>query len=249
MEEGEAAMFWIEAPAWAGDLVEERALVAAMRPSRVATRVPLLPASAYDRAAKGEVVTGVAPGAGGSLGTGWALAIVDRRVEDLWVALNTEEAHVGRFDLVVSEVIAGDPHATGRRVWQVVDLPAWFADRWLCVDEAFGAAVYTKSEGRMWEIAWTDATRVENLGGRVPPGGAVPVAATSGGWLLVPLADGRTLVEVHGSTDPGGNIPASATTGFAATALAGAIRDLGALARELVPRSRRGYRRPDGSSL
>ena len=242
-------MFWFDSAAVAGDLEAERALVAEFRPFRVATGVPVLSASVYARAAGGEVVTGTTAPGGGGLGTGWALAVVDRRVEDLWFALNTEEAHVGRFDLLQSEVIRGDPRASGRRVWQVVDLPAMFSDRWLCVDETFGADGYTRSGGKLWEIAWRDATRPENLGGRTPPSGTTPVASTAGGWLLVPLADGRTLVQVHGATDPGGSVPASVATSFASSALASSIRDLAALARELAPRSRRGYHRPEGSPL
>lgn len=242
-------MFWFAPPALADDVRDAGALIESLHDARVARGAPRLPTSVYERASKGEIVTGTAAPSGGGVGTGWAVAVVDRPADELWVALNSEETHVGRFDLVVSEVVAGDARGSGRRVWQVVDLPAWFADRWLVVDETFGGEVYRRSAGRLWEIGWTDATKPENLGGRTPPGGAVPVGSTRGGWLLAALPDGRTLVQVHSATDPGGSVPASAATSFAASALADSVRDLVDVARGLIGRSRRGYRRPDGSAL
>lgn len=235
----------------AGVLDDVQALAAA-RAHRLAQRAPAVSDDVYRRAERGEIVTGVTYVDGQAAGKGWAVGVSDLPVEDLWRAVNAEDRYVGRFGgLTASAVIAGPPHGAPRTLFQAIDLPM-VSDRWWVVSEAFGAAAYTASGGRLWECAWTDATHRTSLAGT--PHGAiaasgVPVGFSEGAWLLVPLSDGRTLMEFYTWTDPGGAVPAGLATRFASGTMIEAFADLEAVARELAGQPSRGYTRPDGAPM
>lgn len=238
--------------ALAASVPDQVLAVAAFRSKRIAKDAPVVPASAYETAATGKIATGVEYADGVAAGKGWAVAVSDVRVESLWMAMNAEDQYVGRFNgLNASAVLSGTAHGSPRVLFQSLDLPI-VSDRWWVSLEQFNAPLYTQSDGRVWECAWTDATDPARVAG-TPwadfAAAGVPVAWSKGAWLLIPLEDGRTLIEYFVWTDPGGKLPAGAATRFASGALDRSVRDLEAFARVLADGPRAGFVRPDGLPL
>jgi hypothetical protein len=236
----------------AASVPDQIAAVSAFRAKRIAKDAPAVPVSAYETAASGKVATGVTYEEGVAAGKGWAVAVSDVPIEALWMAMNAEDQYVGRFDgLTASVVLSGSPHGSPRVLFQSIDLPV-VSDRWWVSLEQFNGALYTASAGQVWECAWTDATDPARLSGTAwadVAASGVPVAWSKGAWLLVPLEDGRTVIEYFVWTDPGGRLPAAAATRFAAGALDRTVRDLESLARDLAAGPRTGFVRPDGRPL
>lgn len=228
------------------DVVEATSTHRAQRLSRSA---PVIPTTAYERAAAGEVVSGVVFEEGQSVGKGWGVAVWEVPVEAAWMALNDEMSYPTRCSSPdASLVVRGAPTASGRLLFERVDLPV-VGGRWWIVDTRHNAALYQSSGGLLWEQAWTDATDPANLGAaRDLTRRASPVEWTEGAWLLIDLG-GATLAEYHTWSDPGGALPAGAASRFAGGAVEDLLEEVGALAEAHARGSREGFVRPDGSPL
>jgi hypothetical protein len=240
-------MHWLVAMAVAG-VGDEVEATRALRQMRMARAVAEPRRDAYDAATR-RPVAGIEAVAG-STAKAWGVLVVDLPVEAVWMAINDEARMAGRLPVSMSTVIGGQARKAPRRVFEYMPLPI-VSDRWWVVDVAHNAALYEASGGRLWEASWSDATAGASL-----PSGAVgeaaadghPVDWTYGGWLLVALADGRTVVEYYSWSDPGGAIPAGASR-FAGGAVRQTLTAIAALAAENVGRDRSGFVRPDGRPL
>ena len=235
----------------AASVAEQVAALADRRSERLATDAPAPAASVYDKADRGDIVTGVTYVDGIPAGKGWAVAVLDRPVEQLWAAVLAEDRYAGRFGLSTSVILDGDVTSV-RHVFQVVDLPMIVSDRWCIGAERANGKLYSDSNHKLWELAWDDATQRSRLDGTSygdEADAAVPVAWSKGAWLLLPLDDGRTVVEYFSWSDPGGSLPAGAASRFASGAMSSAMKDLDALAGELSGARDSSWVRPDGSSL
>ena len=220
------------------------------RALRGSSEAPEFEASVYDKALSGDRPTGVEWVEGVAAGKGWGVAVLAAPVESVWMALNMEETYPTRFDSPdASLVVSGSPHASGRRLFERLDLPV-VTDRWWMVDTYHNAKLYQASAGRLWEQYWEDASRPDALGAAAPLAeGAMPAAWTRGAWLLLSLPDGRTLAEYFVWTDPGGSLPARAGSRFAASSVRNFIKDIEEFAVDLAGSSRTGFLRPDGTPL
>jgi hypothetical protein len=236
---------------FAATIPEQVAALAAYRSERLAKDAPAISTKVYERVAAGEIVTGVEMVDGVAAGKGWAVGIMDLHVERVWVALHSEDKQAGWFGLSESAVVEGDPRLSGRLVFQVMPLPI-IADRWWIVREVANAGLYAHSGGKLWELAWTDATDASHLVNTpyaAIAADATPIGWTKGGWLLIPLEDGRTLAETYVWTDVGGSVPAGPASRFAGGALDKQISDTAKLAVTLADVPTKGFVRPDGTPL
>jgi len=219
--------------ALAGEVAEEVQALAPLRALRMAADPPAIPAAAYDRAAEGRRIVGVEYVDGVAAGKGWGVAVYDLPIEDVWRAVNDEGVHDDWLRVEVSEIVDGQAFGEGRAVFQYLPLPV-VRDRWWAVRVRSNDGLRRASGGRMLEKVMEDATDAALVSGtpleaRVERGQAV--AWTRGSWLLIGLADGRTVAEYFVWTDPGGMIPARPASRFARGAIRDTLDAMEALAR------------------
>lgn len=190
----------------------------ALRAQRLFKSAPAIPASAYERAAAGEVVSGVVS-TSGKIPMTWAVGILDVGIDDLWAALNDETRHPGITPLSYAAVLKGRACADDRWAMMVMPIPV-LDDRWMINHNRFNAAVAGASGGRVRELTWEAAPDPAAFAlpeeARPLVEDAVYVKVNRGAWWLVALDDGRTLAEYASATDPGGAVPAGPATSFAA---------------------------------
>ena len=191
---------------------------AALRAQRLYRDAPAIPASAYARAAQGEVVSGVVS-TPGHPPKSWAVGVIDVGIDDLWAALNDETHHVGITPLSYAAVLRGRPCADDRYAMMVLPVPV-LSDRWMINHNRYNQAVASASGGAVRELTWQAAP---DPGAFTLPEAAQPLVAdavyvsvNSGAWWLISLDEGHTLAEYASATDPGGSVPAGPATSFAA---------------------------------
>ncbi len=223
--------------------------VMAHRDARMANGAPIVPQSAYEDALAGERVARISRVVGVGAAKAWGVAVVDAPVETVWMVVNDESALGEHLPVSTAQVVDGTSGTAPRRVFEYLPLPI-ISDRWWMSDVSHNGQLYTATEGRAWEQVWTDATGepVPNDLAATAEGG-IPVAWTTGSWLLISLPSGKTLVEYYVWTDPGGSLPAGPATRFAS----GAVKDTLKAVQNLTPSagswSRDRYVRPDGTPL
>ncbi|MBW1879644.1 MAG: hypothetical protein JRJ84_14880 [Deltaproteobacteria bacterium] len=220
-------------PALAGEVADEVLALAPLRAHRMAVDPPSIPVAAYDRAAEGKRVAGVQFVEGVAAGQGWGVAVYDLPIEAVWWAVNSEDVHEDWLRVEVSQVVDGEAYRDGRAVFQYLPLPV-VKDRWWVVRVQNNEDIRRASGGRMFEKVMEDATDPALIAGtplaqRVERGRAV--AWTRGSWLLIGLADGRTVAEYFVWSDPGGMIPARPASRFARGAIRDTLDAMGSLAR------------------
>ena len=117
------------------------------------------------------------------------------------------------------------PCGPERTTFQYLDVSV-LTDRWWVVEQRANTALQARSGGRVRELVWRaadDADAILTASAREWTAKAVQVTRTEGGWFLVDLGDGRTLVEYVVASDPGGAIPAGVANRFAASGIAGTL--------------------------
>ena len=224
--------------------------LASSRDLRLGDGAPTISESVRRRALAGETVSGLERAAGVKAAKVWAVTVWDVDVTSAWMAVNDNNGYVGRVgSLRASRVISGGEHASGRTIFQMMDVPI-VADRWWVVQHQHNAALYDATHGDAWEIAWKGVPEVilgpenEELARK-----GTQVAWTEGAWLFVPLDGDRTYVEYYAWSDPGGSIPAGMASRMAGGAVSALLDDVESFAQEKSGQSRRGYVRPDHSAL
>lgn len=184
---------------------------------------------------------------------GLAVTVVPVSRAALWKAVNDEDGYAEHLGLAHSRVIGGTPRSPERLLLQSfrrLGVGRWWVDRvWM------SSGLYRETEGRIWELVWTDAfDRVETT---EPPVSEVaadlpPVQWTRGAWAFAELAPGCTLIDYFLWSDPGGMLST-----FQGLGIKGSIRDsvegLVRYAREVVPTldpdDGPPFVRPDGTEL
>ena len=186
---------------------------------------------------------------GVSAAKAWGAIRIQAPVEAVWQVLNDESRLAGKLPVSHAAVLSGDRHGD-RRVFEYLPLPI-VSDRWWVVDVRHNGALYEASAGRVWEMAWQDAPSEELARTPFAPiaAGGVEAAWTRGSWLLVDLGRHGTWVEYTTWSDPGGSLPAGPATSFASGAVKSTLEAVAELADAAREESRRGYTRPDGTSL
>jgi hypothetical protein len=181
---------------------------------------------------------------------GFAVAVVDLPVADLWRAVNDEDHH-GGYLVDRSAVLAGTPRGSSRILAQA--LSRWGVGRYWVDRVEPSADLYRSSGGAVWELTFEDDfaavggddPRLREIAGDLPP-----VRSTRGAWALVPLGERCTLIDYFVRSDPGGTL-----AGFQSLVIRRALHDavegLLRMAREHVREPHPGWTfyRPDGQPL
>jgi hypothetical protein len=179
--------------------------------------------------------------------------VVALPLAELWMAVNDEDHFDldGRYLPVrVSEVIGGQPRGSERSLFQTFE--RWGVGRWWVSRVRMNEQLFRESEGRLWELYWSD--EMEEVDSGSPPIASVaermrPIEASEGSWLLVPLAADCTLIEYYTFSEPGGVVGLGQTL-LARKGVLLTLQGILDLAREHVAEhDPREFVAPDGASL
>jgi hypothetical protein len=232
-------------------IVEEVAALNAHRSLRGPDNAPPISAQVYEKALSGPM-SGIQAVEGVNAAQAWGVAVFNLPIEQVWQGLISENEHAGTAAPVsVSKLVGGKPYMDGRLLFQFMPLPL-VSDRWWVVRLKHNKQLYEASQGKMWEVHWTDENKTDHLKGtplEATAADGMPVAWTKGAWLLIQLSDQRTLVEYYAWSDPGGRLPAGPASRFAGGAVKDTLRSMEAFCATMKNRSRAAYVRPDGSPL
>lgn len=212
---------------------------------------PKIPAAARLKAAAGETVAGVTLPEGYVTAQGWGVAIWDAPVEAVWKAINNEDQASDYLVPAYSGTVDGTNHHSGRATFQYIEAPM-VTDRWWVTRWTFNEDLYAASGGQVWEASFVDdldATRMEGTEFEALLDDAMPIAWAKGGYLIIPLSDGRTWVEYFSWSDPGGNVPAGLFSKFADKEVLSMFEAVAERAEYHETAGATGYVRPDGSEL
>lgn len=206
-----------------GEVAARLDAVDALRSQRLAEHAPDLPDSAWQRAAAGEVVTGVRSVTGHKAKIGWGVAVMETSIEQLWAGLNDELRHTELLGLGHIEIVQGSPCADKRHVMMLLPLPI-VSDRWWVIENRYNTPLAEQTGGRVRELSWTGlsdpSAAALSAEAKEKVAGAVPVTFNHGGWLLIALDDKHTLGEYFTWSDPGGELPAGPASAFAGAIIA-----------------------------
>ena len=122
--------------------------------------------------------------------------------------MNDEPHHAIDGDYIpvrYSEVIDGTPRGESRMLFQYFKKAG--IGRWWVSQVEMSERLYKDSEGKIWELTWTDVQ--DELDASQPPMNMVSeemprIEGSYGAWFLVPIGDRCTLVEYYNHTEPGG---------------------------------------------
>ena len=216
MGEG-TSMFWILSFGFASfsweSLQEE--IDSPYRSMRLLDINPTIPKSAYKKAARGEIATGLQEVKGYRAQIGWGVAIFDIPIKHLYASINEEENHVDYTAVSFGKVVRGTPCRDGREVLMMLPLPI-VSDRWWVTNQFTNPKIRASSKNRVAELVWK---QIDNW--PIPQDytqqlqGMVQIPFTQGSWFLIALDEHHTLAEYHSWVDPGGNIPAGPASQFA----------------------------------
>jgi len=184
-------------------------------------QAPRIPDSAYIEALSGGVVSGIEGVEGVAAAKGWGVMVMQHPIEQIWATVNDETIQPGVMPVSHSFVIQGKRWQPERKVFQFMPLPFPISDRWWMTQVHFSSKLYTESEGRIWEMYWSDRTHLDTPPEQVKDiaEDGVPVAWSRGAWMLIQLDEQTTLVEYYVWSDPGGLLPAGPASKFAAGAV------------------------------
>jgi hypothetical protein len=212
---------------------------------------PSITDSQYLEALGGTPVSGIFIEEGKKEGQGWGITVFDHPVERVWAAIIHEEAMDGKFSLGISTIIEGQAFRSGRLIFQTLELPRPLSDRYWVTRATHGSEAFAESGGALWEVSWQDVNKEFSLSGTPYAQyeeNSTPVEWTLGAWLLVPLSNGKTLVEYVVSSSPGGRIPPALAARFAPGQV---LQTLDGMEKFVTEHRKKpvpaGVQRPDGS--
>jgi len=234
-------------------LLEEIKALEPYRKHLVAENRPDISDQDYLSALGGQPVSGIVLHEGIDAGQGWGVRVYDHPVDRVWSSITHEEVMDGKMSLDVSTVLEGPEHAHGRLIFQTLDLPRPLTDRYWVTQVSHGAEAYKRSRGRLWEVSWSDVTKTYSLAKTEYASyekNGTALEWTKGAWTLIPLSDGRTVVEYFAWSDPGGYIPPAIAARLAPGQVLKTLEEMEQIVRE----QREGpfpskAVKPDGSSL
>ena len=210
-------MFWLLAFGFSSFswLSVQKTMESPYRAMRLLKNNPKIPQSAYQKAARGEVATGLQEVKGHQAQIGWGVAIFDIPIKHLYASINEEESHVDYTAVSFGKVVRGKACSNGREVLMILPLPI-VSDRWWVTNQFTNPKMRLASKNKAAELVWKQIDKWD-----MPKiyeqrlQGMVRIPFTQGSWFLMALDDGHTLAEYHSWVDPGGSIPAGPASQFA----------------------------------
>jgi hypothetical protein len=216
------------------EVVQQRlSEVQPLRAKRLDHNAPSFDRSAYDKAAKGTVATGLISIEGHKAKKAWGVAVVDVPIGAFWAAINDDPGKVGITRLAYAEVLSGGRCGSPRRVFQFLPVPL-VTDRWWVTEMNMNSSLMSTSSGRVREMTWATDGNFDLPTASAKEWGdkGMHVASTQGSWFLVDLDGSSTLIEYYTWSDPGGSLPAGMASSMAASGISGTIDDMVTLARK-----------------
>ena len=210
-------MFWMLALGFTSFSwnVVQRVMDSPYRSMRLLEINPAIPQIAYQKAARGEIATGLQKVQGHRAQIGWGVAIFDVPIKHLYASINEEENHVDYTAVSFGKVVRGTACRDGREVLMILPLPI-VSDRWWVTHQFTNPNIRAMSKESVAELVWK---QIDNW--NAPPDykqrlqGMVQIPFTQGSWFLMALDEQHTLAEYHSWVDPGGSIPAGPASQFA----------------------------------
>ena len=250
------ALLALGLPLWgsearADEASELMATLQAVAPQRMVKTAPKVSAAQVQKAIAGEKVKGIEIVDGVPAAKGYGLSVVNMPIEKLWAAVVDADQHAGTMPLQASKKIQGKRCGHNHVIFQYIDLPV-ISDRWWVTRIKFNSALYTATEGKVWELGFQDEHKNQALIDSVDPalkGDGVPISWTKGSWTMVALGPSRTFVQYYVWSDPGGNIPAGPASRFSAGAVEDTLNAVEKLAKAGRSTCGGAGQRPDGSAL
>ncbi len=195
----------------------------------------------WERVAGGKVarrrIRGEIGVSGGTVDRVIGVAFVPHPVEQVWIGI-LDDVHASLVSGLTERQLPGT--TPSRKVlYQALDLPFPFSDRHWILRISSNEALFASTGA--WERTWSpDPRGVDALVDvpeeiRLDPAEAVWTPENDGGWLLVPVSTGGTLVVYQARTDIGGVIPDDLVTRYAMARLDEMMEQTTALA-ERAPR-------------
>lgn len=191
-----------------------------VRSKRVYQNIPLFSKEEYRRTLGGECVIKRWEVEDGEK-AGGLIKVMDLPAWKVWTIIVDRSHYKSIFPEMKESAILKRVEASTVS-YHYIDVPIPFvADRQQVLVSTTNTELWEKSGGKMAEYYWRqDDSALELIGTgvkqrliqEVSPGKikeAVVVKKNEGAWLLIPLPDGRTLVEGYAISDPGGSIPKS----------------------------------------
>ncbi|MBM76663.1 MAG: hypothetical protein CMK59_14750 [Proteobacteria bacterium] len=180
------------------------------RSLRLVDYTPTIPQSAYQKAAKGYVATGLDDT------VGWGVAVFEVPINELWRGINHELHHTGLTPVSHTEIIKGTPCSDGR--WVLMEMPIpLITDRWWITEQLTAPNLFLSSQGVVRELSWKEVKEKTPLNPSQKERYAdmIQVPSTRGAWLLISLDNTHTLAEYHSKVDPGGYLPVGPSSNLA----------------------------------
>ncbi len=192
------------------------------RKLRLSVHAPKIPDSAYVKASKGKVATGLEKVPGYAASKGWGVAVFDVPIERLWAGLNDEQHHTEMSPVNYIEIVQGKSCEDHRRVLMILPVPV-INDRWWIVKNRINDKLKQASSNTMRELTWQHVkdpvSHPKSAKAKKLTDGSVAVTFTQGAWLLIKLDDKHTLGEYYTWADPAGVIPAGPASMFVADSI------------------------------
>ncbi|MFK7930722.1 MAG: hypothetical protein AB8H79_21245 [Myxococcota bacterium] len=180
---------------------------------------PMIPTTAYDKAARGDKATGLEKVAGSSAKRAWGVTIIPAPIGRVWAAVNDFSSRTDLTATSFSEIQTGSGCASGRTVFQYLPIGVpMVSDRWWVAKITHTSGVWAASEGRVRElvsIAGDSESGLVTAKAKSMAAKGTPIAFSRGGWMLTDVGGTHTIAEFHVWSDPGGFVPAGIASSFA----------------------------------
>ncbi|MEC7983989.1 MAG: hypothetical protein VX278_02425 [Myxococcota bacterium] len=197
------------------------------RNMRLGEGIPQIPEEAYQRAAQGEIITGIQEVSGHSASIGWGVAVLKAPIDDFWAGINDGEAHVGKTPIQFAKVISGEPCMDQREMLMILPIPI-VSDRWWIIRSSTNPSLKLESKGRMREMSWSNVSNAEkrplpeDLKERVED--KTVVDFTKGAWLVLQLDEEYILGEYHTWAIESNQLPFSVSKSIVRSSITKTIR-------------------------
>lgn len=171
---------------------------------------PEYPTSGYQKAATGQVATGLIPVKDYKTQIVWGIAVFDININTLYAGLNEELKHISTTPIDYTTILKGAACSNNRQVLMHLPVPL-LSDRWWVVTHNTNPRIRAKSQGNVLELTWDGVEDVETLildeETKNIVDGSVYVSFNKGGWFFIKLDETHTLAEYFSWSNPGGSIP------------------------------------------
>ncbi len=199
-------MFFLSVLAFAESEFSEERLFQALRDAqqyrslRQGVGLPTISEESYQKAAKGQIVTGIQSVPGYEAKVGWGVAVLKAPIDDFCAGINDGEAHTGKTPIAFAQVIAGEACMDKRQMLMILPIPL-IRDRWWIIESNINTPLKKSSAGLAREMSWSNVPNArqlalpEDLKGKLV--GKTLVEFTKGAWFIVRLDKTHILGEYH----------------------------------------------------